>query len=86
MKKQSIWNAYSRKEEFKSLKENIETDVLIVGGGIVGILCAYELKQRNINCIIVEKNKIGQGNLFVIRASLAKSAFSTTINDGFKTA
>lgn len=62
MKKQSIWNAYSKKEEFKSLKENIETDVLIVGGGIVGILCAYELKQRNINCIIVEKNKIGQGN------------------------
>ena len=36
--------------------------------------------------LVGPKNKIGQGNLFVISASLASSMFSTIINEGLITA
>ena len=60
MKNYSIWEEIEG-INFDELKDDINVDVLIVGGGITGILCAYELKKRNINCLIVEKNKIGGG-------------------------
>jgi glycine/D-amino acid oxidase-like deaminating enzyme len=34
------------------------TDVLIVGGGITGILCAYKLKNAGIDCMIAEADEI----------------------------
>lgn len=60
MEYNSVWNDIDL-PDFPALNNDLTIDVLIVGGGITGILCAYELKQRNINCIIVEKNKIGRG-------------------------
>ena len=33
-----------------------ETDVLVVGGGIVGLSMAAELSYRGINTILIEKN------------------------------
>ena len=38
-----------------------KTDVLVIGGGIAGILCAYKLKQRGVNCIVLEADKICRG-------------------------
>lgn len=35
---------------------SIETDVLIIGGGIVGLALAYETSKYN-DCILIEKNK-----------------------------
>lgn len=43
---------------FSPLKFDIECDVLIIGGGIAGILCAYELKNRGIKYVLVESGKI----------------------------
>lgn len=60
MLKQSIWLNEDLDSNFPYLDNDIETDVLIIGGGIVGILCAYELKKRNINYVLVEKEKIGR--------------------------
>lgn len=42
------------------LKNDVRTDVLIIGGGIAGILTAYFLHQQNIPYILVEKGKICQ--------------------------
>jgi len=54
----SVWNI-SDIPHFDALKnDEITTDVLIIGGGIAGILCAYMLKKRNINYILVEANTI----------------------------
>lgn len=71
MKKQSIWEDYatSTKNNINKLKENIRTDVLIIGGGIAGILCAYRLKKAGVQCILVEKENILQG---VTRNTTAK--------------
>ena len=57
----SIWNDYVTINKFNELNEDIETDVLVIGGGICGILCAYELKKRNIDVVVVEQDHIGMG-------------------------
>ena len=57
----SLWSATSHIPSFNSLKEDIKTDVLVIGGGLSGILCAYELKSRGIDCILVEADKICSG-------------------------
>ncbi len=46
---------------FKKLEGNKKTDVLIIGGGISGILCAYFLKQAGIDYILVEGRRIASG-------------------------
>ena len=42
-----------------SLEQDHETDVLIIGGGITGVLIAYELSKNNIKYTLVEKDIIG---------------------------
>ena len=59
---ESIWQQHSQKNSFPTLKENIKTDVLIIGGGIAGILTAYFLHQQNIKYVLVEKDSICSGN------------------------
>lgn len=61
MNNKSIWESEVEVDSFPFLNEDIETDVLIIGGGITGLLCAYELKKRNIDCVIAERDKIGKG-------------------------
>ncbi len=57
----SVWQDYSERERFPQLKENIKTDVLIVGGGIAGLLCAYMLKERGVDCVLLEADRICAG-------------------------
>ena len=58
---ESIWQQHSDRYSFPSLKENIKTDILIIGGGIAGILTAYFLHKENIPYVLVEKNTICSG-------------------------
>ena len=58
---ESIWEGSATHVCFNPLKESKSTDVLIVGGGITGILCAYMLKNKGIDCILVEADKICKG-------------------------
>ena len=60
MKNESIWNNYL-KEKFLELNEDIECDILIIGGGIAGILSAYELSKSNKKIVLVERNKLFSG-------------------------
>ncbi|MCL2070846.1 MAG: FAD-dependent oxidoreductase [Oscillospiraceae bacterium] len=57
----SIWSATSEPPVFPMLAGNIKTDVLIIGGGMAGILCAHFLKQSGIDYILVEGRQIGGG-------------------------
>ena len=61
MKDISIWSDTVKSNEFPTLNKNIKTKVLVIGGGITGILCAYELKKRNIDVVLVEQDTIGKG-------------------------
>lgn len=47
---------------FGRLAGTVETDVLIVGGGISGSLCAYVLSSHGLAVTVVEKNEIGKGS------------------------
>ncbi len=57
----SVWSEYTGRTHFDCLRESINTDVLIIGGGITGILCAYMLKKADVDCILVEAKQICSG-------------------------
>lgn len=57
----SVWQDTVRLPRFPKLKKDIRTDVLIIGGGIVGILSAYFLHQAGVKYVLVEKNTICSG-------------------------
>jgi len=57
----SIWLKTAQKPRFDALGGNKKTDVLIVGGGIAGILCAYKLKNAGVDCMLVEADEICDG-------------------------
>ncbi len=58
MEPESIWKETVKLPHFEELRGNVKTDVLIVGGGIAGILCAHFLKERGIKYILAEKDTI----------------------------
>lgn len=58
---ESIWKKDVKLPEFQSLTGDHKTDVLIIGGGIAGILTAYMLKEKGIDCILLEKERICGG-------------------------
>lgn len=57
----SIWYDRLKLPNFPALTQNQSTDVLIIGGGIAGILCAYTLKQAGIDVVLVEAKQICSG-------------------------
>lgn len=57
----SIWMGSCNLPHFQPLQGNIKTDVLIVGGGMAGILCAYFLQDAGIDYALVERNRICSG-------------------------
>ncbi len=57
----SIWTKTVKRPIFPTQNGDIKTDVLIIGGGIAGILCAYKLKKAGIECTLIEANKICSG-------------------------
>ncbi len=61
MNEQSLWVQTATKPYFESLSGDRKTDVLIIGGGLSGILTAYLLQQRNVDCILCEAREIGGG-------------------------
>ncbi len=68
----SVWQEDSKIKKFPKLSSNKKTDVLIIGGGIAGILCAYFLDQQGVDYILVEARKIGMG---ITKNTTAKITF-----------
>lgn len=57
----SIWVETTELPKFETLQDNIKTDVLIIGGGMCGILCAYLLHQAGISYVLAEATTIAHG-------------------------
>ena len=57
----SIWNRETELPHFPPLEGSIRTDVLIVGGGIAGILCAYFLQEKEVDYVLTEGRTICSG-------------------------
>lgn len=61
----SIWLKNIKTKKERKIIKDLETDILIIGGGITGLSIAYFLKGKNIT--LIDKGKIGYG----------KTSFST---------
>lgn len=57
----SVWKETSELPSFDSLKQDIKTDVLIIGGGLAGVLCAYMMEQAGVDYTLVEADRICSG-------------------------
>ncbi len=57
----SVWNEQISLPAFPKLEDNIKTEVLIIGGGMAGVLCAYFLKQSGIDYVLAESRTICSG-------------------------
>jgi len=57
----SYWHQTQKPREYPRLEKDLETDVLIVGGGISGITTAYCLTQRGIKPVVIEAEALCSG-------------------------
>lgn len=57
----SIWTQTARLPRSKGLEGEAKTDVLVIGGGIAGLLCAWMLRQAGADCVLVEAGRICGG-------------------------
>ncbi len=54
----SLWKKDIERPDFRSFSGTKKTDVLIVGGGAAGILCAYKMHGAGLDCTLLEADRI----------------------------
>ena len=57
----SIWTKTVTMPSFPTLEGDIKTDVLIIGGGMAGILCAHFLQEQGVDYVLAEGREICSG-------------------------
>lgn len=57
----SIWTNDAAISSFPALEGDGKVDVLIIGGGMAGLLCARRLTQEGVSCIVLESDHICAG-------------------------
>ncbi|NLV50668.1 MAG: FAD-dependent oxidoreductase [Clostridiales bacterium] len=57
----SYWNLTGNKTHYPRLDKSISADVLIIGGGIVGVTCAYCLAEKGIMPVLIEAGALADG-------------------------
>ena len=58
---ESIWTKDICMPEFPRLEKDAQTDVLIIGGGLAGLLCAHSLQQAGVRYLLIEADRICRG-------------------------
>lgn len=56
-----LWEADAEKPKFTAHNGDINTDVLIIGGGMAGVLCAMRLQNAGVDYLLAEAKSIGGG-------------------------
>ena len=57
----SLWTRSAQLPQFEPLRADAKTDVLIIGGGMAGLLCAHHLTRAGVDCMVVEAEEICGG-------------------------
>ena len=57
----SFWEATSEAEELSPLRQNMSTDVCIIGAGIAGLSVAYTLARAGSGVVVLDDGAIGRG-------------------------
>ena len=58
---ESLWEQTWEQPEFPALEGDRNTDVLIIGGGMAGILCAYQLHCAGVPYVLLEAETVCSG-------------------------
>ncbi|WP_413558370.1 FAD-dependent oxidoreductase [Bdellovibrio sp. HCB209] len=77
-KTQSLWQKHFILPEFPKLTEPIQTDICVVGGGVAGMLVAYELVKQGREVVVLERGPLHKNETGFTTAHL-----SDAIDDGF---
>ena len=57
----SIWYKDVQMPSFPQLDGSLQTDVLIIGGGLTGLMCAWSFTRAGVDCVLIEQNQIMSG-------------------------
>ena len=57
----SVWRATARGPGFAMLQDNVQCDVLVIGGGITGVSTALLLAEQGRHVVLLEAGEIGGG-------------------------
>lgn len=58
----SVWRATAPEARFPMLQEEINTDVVIIGGGITGVTLALNLAEQGVPAVLLEAREVGFGS------------------------
>ena len=58
---ESLWNRITKFEEFETLEDDIQVDTAVIGAGITGILTAYLLKEKGVETVVLEADRVASG-------------------------
>ena len=56
--------------QYPYLTSNIETDVVIIGGGVTGAIAGYYFSKNNINTVLIERGRIAHGSTCITTSLL----------------
>ncbi|MFA9398134.1 MAG: FAD-dependent oxidoreductase [Clostridiaceae bacterium] len=57
----SYWVKSTEETKYPAIQNDLDVDVVVIGGGIVGITSAYLLKKQGMKVAIIESSRIVQG-------------------------
>ncbi len=57
----SVWSETTEIEINNHKRFPEKTDVLVIGGGMAGLLCAYQLKCAGVECVVAEADRVCSG-------------------------
>lgn len=57
----SLWHQTVSLPHYPALKGDLHTDVLVIGGGLAGLLCALELQRAGVDVTLVEAGRLCGG-------------------------
>ncbi|WP_413292906.1 FAD-dependent oxidoreductase [Bdellovibrio sp. HCB185ZH] len=75
---QSLWQKEISLPALPPLESSLETDVCIVGAGIAGLLCAYELLQQGLRVVVLERGPLEKN-----QSGYTTSHLADALDDGF---
>lgn len=57
----SIWTESNSIKTQKKLDQGLETEAVVIGGGIAGVLCAYYLQRAGVQTVLLEAKAVASG-------------------------